>query len=188
MIPFNPVFTKLLLSAVLSLITVYCPLICIMHSLSVKTASLRGKLHFCLFFCPFPLKYFIKIRMCNRCPLLIFPCNLNACIVNPGGGHHASWLSVLMGHSSAAELQMRRKGGQAVDHCSFHMHYLCLWWLLPHIQTLWVLHQQTAQNAMELQEITGSHTRVKAYSAAIISLSLLKPPGFLIGHIWLEAA
>lgn len=38
---------------------------------------------------------------------------LYACCGSRGGGHYASWLNDLMGHTSAVELQMRRKGGLA---------------------------------------------------------------------------
>lgn len=47
----------------------------------------------------------MKVRMCNRCRLLELPFHLYAWVGGPGGGH--CWRGVLMGHSSAAELQMR---------------------------------------------------------------------------------
>lgn len=121
------------------------------HAFTVSQNNFpRRKNWILLPFCHFPLKYLIKARMCNRCPLLIFPCNLNAWDGSPGGGHYASWLSVLMGHSSAVELQMRRKGGLVVDRCFFHMRYLCLWWLLSHC----VFDQQTAQNTIDISAWT----------------------------------
>lgn len=49
--------------------------------------------------------------MNSRCPLptLLFICV--HVVVAEVGGHDASWQSDLMGHTSAVELQMRRKGG-----------------------------------------------------------------------------
>ncbi|KAI4817788.1 hypothetical protein KUCAC02_011165, partial [Chaenocephalus aceratus] len=41
----------------------------------------------------------------------------------------------LMGHSSAVELQMMRKGTPRKDGCFFHLPYLCLLWLIQNSQT-----------------------------------------------------
>ncbi|KAI9540240.1 hypothetical protein NQZ68_002174 [Dissostichus eleginoides] len=40
-----------------------------------------------------------------------------------------------MGHSSAVELQMMRKGRPGKDGCFFHLPYLCLLWLIQNSQT-----------------------------------------------------
>lgn len=53
---------------------------------------------------------------CSRCRRLTLPFNLYAGGGGSGGQDGviiASWLSVLIGHSSPVELQMRRKGGLA---------------------------------------------------------------------------
>lgn len=96
MIQFNPVFTKHLLSALLSCRTFYNIWIIFQHLLSlwILVFSTYGS-----FFVTFPFK----------CLSSHFALYLYACVNSWDGGHYASWLSGLMGHSSAVMLQMKRK-------------------------------------------------------------------------------
>lgn len=178
MIQFNPVFTKHLLSAVLSCITV-CT-----HSLSVKRTSFRGKAIFvdscflCLqfLFCHFPIKYLMRVRIYNRCPLPPLICM--HVVVAWVGGHCASWLNILIGHSSAVELQMRKKGGLAgmaassicitcvSGGCSLAYRPSFFFFFLSSAAS--TKHPRIPQP--ELEDIMGSHTKDKAYLALTVSL------------------
>lgn len=104
------------------------------------------KLDLCEFACSAPFKHFMKVQMCNRCPPSRFPISLHACSGSWGGGHYCILAERLDGSQFSGGASNEEEGRPGGDGCFFHLHYLRLWWLLAHLQTLCVFNQWTTQN------------------------------------------
>lgn len=160
MITFNPVFTKHLLSAHQSFITVY--------TFGSKTSS-RGIQIFVFSFLDLSwttllLNFFHKGLDVQQMLSSLLVCRLRWW--SGLGGHYAPTVSGLMGHSSAVELQMRRKGGLA----SMAAFFICITWVSGGCSRTYRPLKFPEIPRPELSVIMGSHTKDKAHRAFTASL------------------
>lgn len=130
MIPFNPVFTKYLLSAVLS---------CVTSTVSQNHFLQRRK--------DLSLQIFNEGSDAQQMPPFSL-CPLFVCVwLWPRWGSLCILAERLDGSQFGGGASNEEEGRPGKDGCFFHLHYLRLWWLLSRLQTFCVFHQQRAQSA-----------------------------------------